>query len=113
MSVVARGCGGTGEVVRDRPQHRARRVGVEGPRRQVGQGAAGGVGDDLLDDRMAAVLSIGLEHLEPAGNEHRVMTPQIKRSVLSSSGLRVEALDPRTSNRPVTWWWVGLDANAV
>lgn len=61
------GAGGAGEVVRDGPEHGLGGVGVERSGGQVGQRAGVGVGDDLLDDRVAAVLGLGLAHLEWAG----------------------------------------------
>ena len=59
---------GTSEVVRDRPQHRPRRVCWEGSAGQVRQRTAGGVSDDLVDDGVATVLGFGLQCLEGAGD---------------------------------------------
>ncbi|MGH3939524.1 MAG: hypothetical protein ACRDTG_13015 [Pseudonocardiaceae bacterium] len=60
----------------------------------MSQRAASGISDDLLDDRVAAMLGFGLSHLEPAGDEHRVVTPDIEQFLLPDSVLRVQALDP-------------------
>ena len=66
------------------------------------QGAAGGVGDGLFDDGVVAVLALGLQHLEPGGDEHRVMAPGGEQLVLPGGGLAVSRLTRRTISRPGT-----------
>ena len=58
------------------------------------QGTDRGVGDDLLDDRVIAMLAFGLQHRDVAGDEHRVVAPYVEQPVLTGSGFRIEALDP-------------------
>jgi hypothetical protein len=48
----------------------------------MGQGAGGGVGDDLLDDGVVAVLALGLQGREPGGDEHGVVAPGGEQLVL-------------------------------
>lgn len=59
--VVAAGerAGGAGEVEREAGQHQPGGVRGEPARRKVGQGAGFQVGDDLFDDRVAAVGRLG------------------------------------------------------
>jgi hypothetical protein len=59
----------------------------------VGQRAGGGVGDDLLGDRVAAVRGLGLQHREWAGDEHGVGAPEAEQPVLPGRGCGVEARD--------------------
>jgi len=58
------------------------------------QGGRGGLGYDLLDDRMITMLALRLQHQDVAGGEHRMVAPHDEQSVLPGSGFRVQPLDP-------------------
>ena len=77
------------------------------------QRRAGGVGDDLLDDGVVAVLAFGLQYLERAGDEDGVVAPGVEQRALPGGGVRVEALTRRTINRPVTWNFFARPVNAT
>jgi len=53
---------GSGEVESDRGQDQPGRVGREGARGQVRDWPALQIGDDLFDDRVPAVVTLGVEH---------------------------------------------------
>ena len=69
------GAGGADQVVGEGGQGEPGGVGVEMSGRRVGEGAVVEVGDDLLDDRVAAVLLLGLEGLERGVGEDGVVAP--------------------------------------
>ena len=105
--------GGAGEVVRDRRTGQPGGVGRERPGGQVRQRRSPEVGDDLLDDRVVAVVGLGLQHRLGAVGEHRVVAPdgeQLRPARPGGSGLR--RLTRRTINRAVTCWRGG-GVNAV
>ena len=56
--------------------------------------AAGDVGEDLLDDGVAAVLPLGLDELERGVGEDGVVTPDGEQLVLPVGGLLVLVADP-------------------
>ena len=56
--------------------------------------AAGDVGEDLLDDSVVAVLSLGLDQLERRVGEDRVVAPDGEQLVLPGAGLAVQVPDP-------------------
>ena len=62
-------------------------------RRQVGKRPVVPVGEDLLDDGVAAVLLFGLDHLERAVGEHCVITPGGKQFPLPGTGPGVHVTD--------------------
>jgi len=82
--------GGAGEVMAD---SRAGQPGAGGEvfRREVGQRAVAEVREDLLDDRVVAVLGLGLDHPERRVRKHGV----IASGGNSSSCLHADALDIR------------------
>jgi len=47
----------------------------------VSERAAGDVGEDLLDDRVVAVLSLGLDELGRGVGEDRVVAPDLTRAI--------------------------------
>jgi hypothetical protein len=47
----------------------------------------------MFDDGVPAVLDLGLQHLERAGGEHRVVTPHVEQLALIGV-LGLEAFDP-------------------
>lgn len=49
---------------------------------------AAAFGDDLFDDGVSAVLGLGLEHLEVAGDEHGVVAPHVRVRPHVSVGVR-------------------------
>ena len=51
------------------------------------------VGEDLLDDGVAAVLLFGLDHLEGAVGEYRVITPDREQFGLPGWGAGVQVAD--------------------
>jgi hypothetical protein len=59
--------------------------------REVGEGAVVPVGEDLLDDRVAAVLGLGLHELERGVGEDRVVTPDGEQLTLPGGGQQVAA----------------------
>ena len=69
---------------RRRWRRTTRRAGVPGP--------SLGVGDELCDDGVAAVVGLGLPHHERAGDEHGVVAPDVAQPVLPGWG--VQAVDP-------------------
>jgi hypothetical protein len=79
----------------------------------VGQRAGGGVGDDLLDDCVAAVLGLGLQHLEWAGDEHGGVAPEVEQPVLFGRGVGIEALDSSHNQPAGGLLVVGREVNAV
>lgn len=76
----------------------------EGPGRQVGERAAGDVGEDLLHDRVVAVLALGLDEHE----RESVNTAWWRQTGNSSSCPAAASLfrsrTRRTSSRAVTAW---------
>jgi hypothetical protein len=64
MAAAGEGSGCAQEVAGDRGDGEPGGVGGELSRWQVGQGAVAQVGDDLLDDRVAAMLLLGLDQFE-------------------------------------------------
>ena len=56
--------------------------------------AAGDVGEELLHDRMIAVLPFGLDQLERRVGEDRVVAPDGEQLVLPGTGLVVQVPDP-------------------
>jgi hypothetical protein len=60
----------------------------------VSERAAGDVGEDLPDDGVAAVLSLGLDQLERRVGEDRVVTPDGEQLVLAGAGFLVQVPDP-------------------
>ena len=58
----------------------------------MGEGGACRVGDDLFDDRVSAVLGLGLQHRVRAGGEHGVVPPGVEQSGWAFD--RVEPFDP-------------------
>jgi hypothetical protein len=62
-------------VVRDRDGGQPGVVGVEISGGQVGQRAVDEFGEDLLDDRVPAVVGLGLHEHERAVGEHGVVAP--------------------------------------
>jgi hypothetical protein len=58
------GAGGAQQVMGHGGDGQPRGVGGELPARQVGEGPVVEVGEDLLDDRVAAVVGLGLDSLE-------------------------------------------------
>jgi hypothetical protein len=78
----------------------------------VGQRAVVEVGEDLLDDGVAAVLGLGLDEGEAAVGEHRVVAPDGEQFALAVTGVggRVTL---RTISRAVTWHFLALLVNAV
>ncbi len=67
--------GGPGQVVRDGRDGQPGGVGGELPRRQVRERAVVQVGQELLDDGVAAVLLFGLDELERGAGEDGVVAP--------------------------------------
>jgi hypothetical protein len=57
----------------------------------VGEGAGGSVGEDLLD--LVAVVLPGLDHLERAVGEHRVVTPGGEQLLLPGSRVAAQVAD--------------------
>ncbi len=88
MEDRGQGARGPQQVVGHGPQDQPRGVRVELPRGQVGQGAGLAVGNDLLDDCVVAVLPLGLEGLERAVGEERVVAPDRKQLALFADGGR-------------------------
>ena len=84
----------------------------------MSQRPAGHVGEDLLHDRVATVLSLGLDQFEGRVGEDRVAAPDGEQLVLAGGGLLVQVTDlfrsrtRRTISRAVTAWPF-FDANAV
>jgi hypothetical protein len=72
---VAADGGGPDQVVRDGGDGQPGGAGGELPRGQVGQGAVAEVGEELLDDGVAAVLLLGLDELVRAVGEDGVVAP--------------------------------------
>jgi hypothetical protein len=66
-----RGCA-PGEVERDHRQHQPCRVGIDYPRRQMGQGTVLQISMDLLDDRVPTVNLVRGDRIEVTGGEERV-----------------------------------------
>ena len=60
----------------------------------MGQRRSLPVCDDLLDDGVAAVVGLGLQHLKRAGDEHRVVTPYVEQLALLAVGCRAQSLHP-------------------
>ena len=54
----------------------------------------GDVGEDLLHDRVVAVLSLSLQELERGVSEERVVAPGGEQLVLARGGLLVQVADP-------------------
>src|SRR5690606_8454473 len=73
---------GAGEVVRDRDAGQPGVVSVEPARWQVGQGSVDEFGEDLLDDGVAAVVSLGLFQDERAVGEDGVVAPHGEQHAL-------------------------------
>ena len=64
VAAAGEGTGGAEQVAGDGGDGQPGGVGGELPRRQVGQGPVVQVGEELLDDGVAAVLGFGLDELE-------------------------------------------------
>jgi hypothetical protein len=80
----------------------------------VGQRRSSGVGDELLDDRVVAVLALGLQHLETGGDEHGVVPPGGEQRVLVlPDAVGFFRLTRRTISRPRTCRLAALEVNAV
>jgi hypothetical protein len=60
----------------------------------VGKRAAGDVGEDLLDQRVVAVLPLGLDELERGIGEDRVVAPGGEQLVLPGGCFLVQVADP-------------------
>jgi hypothetical protein len=78
----------------DRRAGQPRGVRGEVARWKVCEGAVDEVGEDLLDDRVIAVLLFGLDQVERAVGEDGVVPVEVEQFVLAEAGLRVEPLDP-------------------
>jgi hypothetical protein len=89
---AGQGGGGAGQVMADGSTGDPGGVGGEMPRGQVGERAVVPVGEDLLDDGVVAVVRLGLDHLERAVGEQRVVAPAGEQFILSLAGLGVESL---------------------
>lgn len=74
------------QVVGHRPQSQPGGVGLEVPRGQVGQGKGLAVGDDLLDNGVVAVPSLGLQGRGRVVGEEGVVAPNRKQLVLLTDG---------------------------
>jgi len=62
--------------------------------REVGERPVVPVREDLLDDRVVAVLPFGLDQLERGVGEDGVVAPDGEQLVLALGGLLVEVADP-------------------
>lgn len=80
---------GAGQVERHARQHEPGAVGVEPAGGQVRERPVLKVGDDLLDDRVAAVIGFGLDQCQGRGGEYRVVAPC--REQLVDAGVAVAA----------------------
>jgi hypothetical protein len=60
----------------------------------VSERAAADIGEDLLDDSVVAVLSLGLDQLERRVGEDRVVTPDGEQLVLPGGSFLVQVADP-------------------
>src|SRR5512135_2130423 len=67
------GPGGAQQVMGHGREDQPGPVRVEGAGWQVSEGACVQVGDDLLDDRVVAVLALGLDQLERGIGKYRMM----------------------------------------
>ncbi len=74
VGTFGQGAGSAGEVVRDGGQGEPGGVRGELPRGQMRERTGFEVGDDMLDDRVAAVVGFGLEHRQGRVGQDRVVT---------------------------------------
>jgi hypothetical protein len=86
--------GGAGEVVRQAGEGQPRGVSAEGSGGQVRQRPVDDLCEALLDDRVAAVLRLGLYQQVPGVGEQGVVAPEREQFILADLGFRVEPLDP-------------------
>jgi hypothetical protein len=88
------GAGGADQVEGHRGDDQPGGVGGEPAGREVGERSVVPVGEDLLHDRVAAVLGLGLDQLERGVGEDRVVAPGGEQLALAGGGLRAEVADP-------------------
>ena len=87
VAAAGEGAGGADQVVGDGGDGQPGGVGGELPRGQVREGAVVEVGEDLLDDGVAAVLLLGLDELERGVGEDGVVAPGGEQLALARCGL--------------------------
>ena len=91
VAAAGQGAGGAGQVVRDGGDGEPGGVGGELPGRQVRERSVGAVGEELLDDRVVAVLVLGLDELERGVGEDGVVAPGGEQLALARCGLGLVA----------------------
>ena len=81
-------------------------------RGQVGQGSVDQLGVELFDDRVVAVVGLGLQGGERAVGEHGVIPPGRAELGLPGRDLRGQPADP-AHDQPAVTACLRRDANAV
>jgi len=109
---AGQGAGGAQQVMGDGGAGEPGGIGREEPRGQVAQGAVIPVGEDLLDDGVVAVLSLGLDQLEWRAGEDGVVAPEAEQLVLAGGCFVVQVPDP-ADDQPAVIAWPFFEANAV